>query len=256
MAKQTGLFIFTGKLDNVIGYERNGQHFIRSMPARVRQTTATRQASMQFGAASRKGKLIRKACCGLLDTPYDGSLVNRLNKALIKARRHHPNALMHFQFNRYAGTGKFLQKAPVLRGDTLHIPPQEFPALGGISHLQVSIIAVRINFAERRITGSGKITKMINLDGSFTGEEIIMHVPGRGTLLMILQVQGYAVKHHRLTPSGDRRLIAADIVAIVPPVRKKAVAERKTFRKDYQLIIPSVIKSVPIDIEVFEILRE
>jgi hypothetical protein len=41
MAKQTGLFQFTGKLDNVIGYRRNGNYFVRSMPVTVKQTTAT-----------------------------------------------------------------------------------------------------------------------------------------------------------------------------------------------------------------------
>ncbi|QEH40614.1 hypothetical protein [Chitinophaga sp. XS-30] len=257
MAKQTGLFIFTGKLDNVIGYERNGRHFIRSMPAQVRQTTASRQAARQFGAASRKGRLIRKACCGLLDVPYDGSLVNRLNSTLVKAGQRNSDMLTGFQFNRYAGTDKFFRKMPVRYGDTLHIPAQEFPTPGGISHMQVSLIAVRINFAERRITGSGKITKTVDLDGSFAGENLTVHVPGKGSLLMILQVQGCHVKENRLTPSGDRRLTAADIVAVVPPARKKAMAGKKTWQEDHPCFVPARKPlSIVIGDAASEILRE
>ena len=85
MAKQTGPFFFTGKLDTVIGYERNGVHFLRSMPARVKQTTATRQAARNFGIASRKGRLIRKAFAPHLDLRCDGAFVNRLNKVLIQS---------------------------------------------------------------------------------------------------------------------------------------------------------------------------
>lgn len=257
MAKQTGLFIFTGRLDNVIGYQRNGRHFIRSMPAHVRQTTASRQAARQFGAASRKGRLIRKACCGLLNVPYDGSLVNRLNSSLVKAGQRNLNMLTGFQFNRYAGTDKFFRKMPVRYGDALHIPPQEFPKPGGISHMQVSLIAVRINFAERRITGSGKITKTIDLNEAFTGEELAVPVPGKGSLLMILQVQGCHMKDNRLTPSGDRRLTAAGIVAVVPPARKKAVPEKKPLQEDCRHFAPAR-KPLPIDFRdaVPEILRE
>src|ERR1044072_1522311 len=87
MALQTGVLKFTGRLDNVIGYRRNGKYFLRSMPEKVRQTASTRRAARHFGMASRKGKLIRKAVRPYLDTRYDGTLVNRLNKLFIQAGR-------------------------------------------------------------------------------------------------------------------------------------------------------------------------
>ncbi|ASZ14210.1 hypothetical protein KTO58_02930 [Chitinophaga pendula] len=85
MAKQRGPITFSGNLYDVIGYRRNGKFFARSRPTAVRQTRATRKAAQSFGAASRKGRLIRHTLLPLLDLPYDGSLVNRLNKALITA---------------------------------------------------------------------------------------------------------------------------------------------------------------------------
>ncbi|MGF6844776.1 hypothetical protein QFZ51_000011 [Chitinophaga sp. W3I9] len=40
MGKQVGIISFTGKLGNLIGYRRNGQYFVRTMPETVRQTAA------------------------------------------------------------------------------------------------------------------------------------------------------------------------------------------------------------------------
>ncbi|MGF6847116.1 hypothetical protein QFZ51_002351 [Chitinophaga sp. W3I9] len=113
MAKQTGLLQFTGKLGNVIGYRRNGTYFLRSMPDAVRQTTATRRASRDFGVASRKGKLIRQAIVPRLEINPCGTLVNRLNKALITATKDRLTELKGFRFNPYAGVDQFFSHQPV-----------------------------------------------------------------------------------------------------------------------------------------------
>ncbi len=86
MAKQISLITFTGKLGNLIGYERGGKYFLRSMPEIVRQTTATRRAAQRFGIASRKAALIRSAFYDELDIHCDSSHVNRLNRILIGAQ--------------------------------------------------------------------------------------------------------------------------------------------------------------------------
>lgn len=52
MAKQTGIVLFTGKLENLVGYRRNGKYFIRAMPQKVQQTPATRQSAREFGIAA------------------------------------------------------------------------------------------------------------------------------------------------------------------------------------------------------------
>ena len=50
MGRQTSLLTFTGRAGNLIGYHRDGKHFMRCMPETVRQTSATRQAAQRFGA--------------------------------------------------------------------------------------------------------------------------------------------------------------------------------------------------------------
>jgi hypothetical protein len=215
MAKQTGLFKFTGKLDNVIGYRRNGIHFVRSMPVVVRQTTATRQASRNFGIASRRGKLVRKAFAGQLDVRSDGTLVNRLNRTLIQSGL---QGLKGYRFNRHTGIEKFFSSSPVLsESGMLHIPAQELSPLPGVTGLEVKAIAVRINFAERRVTGARSIIKRIDMNRPFEGVELDMAVPGKGTLIIALQVR--ACKGSLVT--GDRRLMAADVIAVTAPVQQK-----------------------------------
>ncbi len=61
MAKITSAVTFTGKVGGLIGYKRNGKYFLRSVPEKVRQSKATKRAAKRFGAASRKGALIRSA---------------------------------------------------------------------------------------------------------------------------------------------------------------------------------------------------
>jgi hypothetical protein len=59
MAKQLSFITFTGKLGNLIGYERGGKYFLCSMPETVRQTAATRRAAQRFGLASSKAALTK-----------------------------------------------------------------------------------------------------------------------------------------------------------------------------------------------------
>ena len=228
MAKQTGLFKFTGKLDNVIGYRRNGVHFLRSMPAAVRQTKATRQASRNFGIASRRGKLVRKAFAGQLDMRSDGTLVNRLNKALIQSGL---QGMKRFQFNRHTGLAKFFAISPELSDDgILRIPAQELPQLPAITSLEAKLIAVRINFAERRITGTHSIVRMIDMHRPFDGMELDISVPGKGTLIIALQVR--ACKGSQVT--GDRKYMAADVIAVVPSaVQLTAKKNKKPVAKNW-----------------------
>lgn len=226
MAKQTGLFKFTGKLDNVIGYRRNGIYFVRSMPAKVHQTAPTRQASRSFGIASRKGRLIRQAFAGQLDVRHDGTLVNRLNKALILAGKDNLQGIKGFRFNKHTGLEKLLPIQPSITQDgIITIPPQSLPKPGTAIHLEIKAVAVRINFAERRIIGTDVAAELVDLNKPFDGTALQLAVPGKGTLIVMLQVRGC----NGTSASGDRRYMAADILAVIPPVviKMKAVTQNK-----------------------------
>jgi hypothetical protein len=216
MAKQTGLFKFTGKLDNVIGYRRNGSHFVRSMPDKIKQTSATRRASRSFGVASTKGKLIRRAVTPYL-TRYDGTLVNRLNRELIRAG-HQLSTIEGFRFNRHTGLDKIFHQPALYADGVLKIPAQELPALRRATHLQVCLIAARINFTERRVIEVKALSQVIDLQKEFNGMEVELPVNGKGTLVLTLQVQACELFNGKLLPIRDRRYMAADIVSVVSPM--------------------------------------
>ncbi|HEY0610432.1 MAG TPA: hypothetical protein VGD35_12265 [Chitinophaga sp.] len=218
MAKQNGIFKFTGKLDNVIGYRRNGVWCVRSMPEKVRQTAATKQASQRFGIASRKGKLIRRAVRPYLDTHYDGTIINRLNSVLIQAGSHNLQGIQGFQFNRVTGLEKIITLAPQLMEDGhVHIPAQELPLLGKATHLEITLITARVNFAEKRVVDVNTDLKVFELDEPFNGADLHAPVPGKGTLIVIVQARTCQSCNGKLYPIGGRKYSAANIIAIVPP---------------------------------------
>ncbi len=126
MAKNKSFIRFTGKVGNLIGYRRGGKYFLRSRPETVRQTQATKHAAQWFGAASRKGALIRRALAPDIDYHCDPGHVNQLNKAIVKAGRNNHAGIRGFRFNRYAGVEQFLTNRPTFSKDgVLHIPARK-----------------------------------------------------------------------------------------------------------------------------------
>jgi hypothetical protein len=240
MALQVGVVKFTGRLDNVIGYRRNGKYFFRSMPDKVRQTAATRHAARRFGMASRKGKLIRQAFRPHLDMRYDGTLVNRLNKLLIQSGIHH---LQGFHFNRHTGLEKMFLVPPVFTvNGTLHIPAQELLPQGNNTHLELSLIATRIDFITQRVLSTEASTAIIDLNPHvpFNGMALSVPVEGEGVLMVTLQCRACKACNGILQPSYDRRYMAADMISITIPAEQalitdtliiKAPRKRFVFRK-------------------------
>ncbi|MCF6404399.1 hypothetical protein L3C95_15990 [Chitinophaga filiformis] len=213
MAKQTSLFPFTRKLGNVIGYERNGQYYLRSMPEFVRQNAATRRAAQRFGIASSKGALIRHTFYPDLDIRCDSGHINRLNKAFIAAGDNN-TAITGFRLNQHAGIDRFFSIAPRLfRNETLHIPKQTLAYHKDITALEVKVIAARIDFQTREVTGIDTAMLTIDPRKPFEGTDIALNVPGKGTLVITLQVRGM----HKDRPSSNRLYLAADIIAVATP---------------------------------------
>ncbi|SDF05303.1 hypothetical protein [Chitinophaga filiformis] len=238
MAKQTSIIPFTGKLGNLIGYERNGEYFLRSMPEIVRQTHATRRAARRFGMASRKGALIRHAFYCDLDIRCDGGHINRLNKTLIAAGSNH-TALTGFRFNQHTGTDRFFTVAPsLLRNDILHIPSQTIAQYKGFIALEVKVIAARIDFIKGQVTGTDTVVLMINPGTSFQETNIPLDVPGAGTLVITLQVRGML----KDGASCNRQHLAADIIAVAAPqILKYRIKPTYSRRKGLQPLMTSTL---------------
>ena len=242
MALQTGVLKFTGRLQNVIGYRRNGKYFLRCMPDKVRQTAPTKRAARHFGMASRKGKLIRKAFHPHLDMRYDGTLVNRLNKLFIQAGKDHFPNLQGFHFNRHTGLEKLFLIPPVFTvNGALYIPAQELLPQGNNMHIELRLIATRISFAENRVISTEVATAIIELneDEPFKGMALNVPVEGEGALMVALQYRSCKTSNGILFPSGDRRYMAADVISVAIPAEEltataflaKSSRKRFVFRK-------------------------
>jgi hypothetical protein len=245
MAKQMSIIPFTGKLGPLIGYKRNGQYFLRSMPARVRQTPATRRASRRFGIASRKGAFIRHALYPHLDIRCDGGHINRLNKVLIAAGDNHA-AITGFRFNRHTGVDRFFTVAPrLLPNGILNIPAQTLMGHKGIAALEVKVIATRIDFISRQVAGSETVALIINPDCTFEETNVSLDVPGEGSLVVVFQVRAM----YKDGLSGNRQYMAADIIAVAAP-QVPQYANKRTYRgrailppgMSYTKAYPSVIQ--------------
>ncbi|MGO4291582.1 hypothetical protein [Chitinophaga sp. RAB17] len=231
MAKQMSVIPFTGKLGPLIGYKRNGQYFLRSMPQRVRQTAATRRASRRFGIASRKGAFIRHAFYGNLDIHCDSAHINRLNRLLIAAGDHHA-AITGFRFNQHTGVDRFFTVAPRLcNNGVLNIPAQTIAGHKGMAALEVKVIATRIDFTSRQVVASETVTLVIAPDTTFQETNVSLDVPGKGSLVVVFQVRAM----YSDGPSGNRQYMAADIIAVAAPQVSK-YAKKRTYPKRTRLL--------------------
>jgi len=97
----------SGKIGNVIFYDRNGKWCIRSRATRVRQTKATKAAAVLFGKAAKMGKTLRSGLNDILPDSRERKMMYRMNKSLLlwlqssrpKSFELNLPFIDHFQFN-------------------------------------------------------------------------------------------------------------------------------------------------------------
>ena len=237
MATQTGQIPFTGRIGNLIGYKRNGVHFLRSMPTEVIQSKASRKAARNFGIASSNGSLVRKGLGAHLDVRGDGAKVNRLNKTLIQSGI---QGMKGFRFNKHTGLDQFFCIAPTLsENNIMRIPAQTLFAPYQSTSIEVKLISSRIDFSTRRIINSTSHTITLDPGQPFEGLEMDASVQGKGSLIVAIQIRVYFGNMLTL----DRRFNAADIIAVVVPV--VVHASKKISKKPVKQWQPSVQKPIP-----------
>lgn len=241
MAILDSMMPFTGRLGNVISYKRNGKHCLRTMPETVRQTANTRRAAQWFGAASRKGALIRRAFAPDIAINCDKVLVNRLNSFILQAGRNNHAGLKGFRFNGYTGLDKFFRLRPVFSGDgKLHIPAQPLISYTGATRMEVKLIASRIDFSTRTITGTDAALLHIDLGQPFEGADMSINVPGKGTLVVVLEMRMFVKKQ----VIHNRKYQAADIVAVVEEQAPEVPLTHSQPRKKLSGIPPAPARKI------------
>jgi hypothetical protein len=77
MPSQINLQI-TGRIQNVVFYKRGDKYYARSVPARIRQTKATKKRATEFGKASGIGAGLRKQLLPVIPFPADNKMQTRL----------------------------------------------------------------------------------------------------------------------------------------------------------------------------------
>ncbi len=242
MARLNSIFKFTGKLGNVIAYRRGGKQFLRSRPESVRQTPATRRSAQWFGAASRKGALVRGAIMPDLDIVCDGNYVNMLNKRIVEAGRNNHAGLKGYRFNPYTGIGDILLLPPTFSKDgRLRIPAQRPDAPRNAVRVEVKLIGTRIDFLNRRVTGSDAAVLEIDLRKPFSGADLTIDVPGTGTLLVTVQVRTFFDD----AVSQNRKYTAADIIAVVEDYSPVSILTKAHQHKQ----LPQLLEDMPFEAE-------
>ena len=227
MGKQEGLYKFTGQLKGIIGYKSKKDYLVRSAPANVRQSAATKRAARDFGTASKAGKLIRHG----LQIPYNTKSTNRLNKALgeiVRAddlhmagqravRATNIQSLNGFQFNKTMNISKFINSNPVIDlADNISI---SFPeTTTGNKLMAIRAIALSVNFAQqttRLLTSDTVILKR--------GEEppaLTLNPNRKDITFIMLEIKAYYEVNGRLYECQGEKSYALDIIAVLPPIKK------------------------------------
>ncbi len=74
----------TGRINNLIFYKAGDKYYIRTAPAKVKQTKATQKRAGEFGKASSIGKSMRQQLLPVIPFPADNKMQTRLVSALFQ----------------------------------------------------------------------------------------------------------------------------------------------------------------------------
>jgi hypothetical protein len=116
----------------------------------------------------------------------------------------------------------------------VHIPAQELMELdfGKATCLEVTVVAARVHFSERRVVNTNAVTELIDLSIPFNGLTFDVPVPGKGTLILAIQARACDECNGKIAPIGGRRYMAADIISVIPPYERiEKVSRKKTTGK-------------------------
>jgi hypothetical protein len=165
MGKQ-GDIKLRGTVDNVIYYQWNGIHCMRTVPARVRRNDSTKKAAIKFGLAVKSAAALRAMLKPMLPDPtnnairyeLDGAFRKWLHTDPLKKAGQQTNIpyFENFSFNKAATLGKLFRIVNVNRANESDLliqlpafnPLREVTAPKGTSRLQLQFIATVLSFSD------------------------------------------------------------------------------------------------------------
>ena len=231
MALQKTVFV-TGKLANIIFYEFRGTPCGRTMPAKVRQTKATKASAKQFGKAATLSKLLRQLLTPVLPDPLNKKMMYRLNATLAKwLRSDKSNAgLSHlegFEFNvealikeivrksisiDWTTKGKVILKMPDL------VPVRDIAAPFNTRELHWQIMVVSITHKERpsiRNSYTSSINMAYDSEPRAAENLSIPFIINSGDLTVVaVALQYTSERKGELVIVGDKRWKPANILGL------------------------------------------
>jgi hypothetical protein len=81
MAIQSATYL-TGKINNIVFYQRSGTYIARTVPATVKQSAATKVRSKNFGIAAAAGRILRGSLQHALPFPKNKIMQSRFSGAI------------------------------------------------------------------------------------------------------------------------------------------------------------------------------
>ena len=221
---------YVGRIGNTIYYELNGGFYTRAVPAKVRQTKATKICSKNFAVAAGANRVLRSLLQPAIPFPKDKKMQNRFGGAIMKwlqlktPEQLEPATnlpyLQDFQFNE-ATSIRERWKVPLTvnkqMGDVLQlhipafIPKEKIAAPAWTNGIECTIAAASCNLKNSLTNGNSVQAFTIPYNDTLVPAQNIQ-LPVRmpaGSLVVVAVSLTYFV-------SKKRRQVATDNIAFMP----------------------------------------
>lgn len=213
--------------DNLIFYKWQEIDCVRTFPAQVRQTDATKEAAKNFGKVSSRSKILRNLLAPLISDPKNKDMQVRLKKALLKSllstsktkTLDHP--LLGFRFNQSSELKahlKFDLNITEQAGGKINIempvtsPRDSIEAPAGTSMIELHFIAVYFSFENDRCFSMPGFVNIPYSNDLYPAQSVVLKAKSEASGIMVVAV-ALRFRNQRLT-NNKEKYMPAEIVAV------------------------------------------
>jgi hypothetical protein len=245
MAKQCGIFRFTGQMGGISFYKRKGKYYARRKTSHNVATdprfTRTYLSGLDFGAASRASKLFRTALAHCVKSFSDPQYYYRLTArfyATVRADNTQPagqhtvsggdlSLVKNFEFNKKISFEKYFPGTTVSidRGnDQVTITMAPYAQTGKVKHTDLVVNIVSVNFKKGTYTVCSHNISLVDRQTTFT-LDAPLHADPETSIIVTLGV-----------PAGSNRPGAMTIAAVDQPAPSAREDSRDTkMKRSFQI---------------------